>query len=117
MGTARDAEDKGGNGQPTYTSNKEERGSSCSHQVRDGAQSHLHVTGLKKAGAGLARLGPALQGCPMQLFHSDTDWESCRMWEELEKELEGQPEPLVRILLRGMLYIEVRIGTLVRLQL
>lgn len=101
----------------THPTKRRKRGSSCSHQGRDGAQSHLHVAGRKKAGAGLARLSPALQGCPMQFFHSDTDWEPCRMWEELEKELEGQPEPLVRVLLRDMLYIEVRVGTLVRLQL
>lgn len=68
------------------------------------------MAGLKKAGAGFARLGPALQGTLVQFFHSDTGWESCRMWKELEKELEGQPGPLVRILLRDVLYIEVRAG-------
>lgn len=80
-------------------------------------QSHLHVAGLKKAETGLASLSPGLQGCPVQFFYSDTGWEPCRMWEELEKELEGQPGLLVRILLRVMGYIEIQVGTLNRLQL
>lgn len=75
------------------------------------------MAGLKKVGTGFARLGPALQGCSMQFFHLDTAWEPCRMWEELEKKLESQPGPLVGILLRDVLYIAVRVGTRVRLQL